>query len=505
MSRIARATQKIFASSASNNGVFGSAQDGTKVLSNDLATLQSKAAWLTGWLDAVLGASKFPPLEEFQSVEYVHSTQIAYLLQQGIPEYDADTTYYTNNIVIDSGTYNIYGSVTNGNIGNALSDTGNWLFLGDLSTIATGGFTFLPQTVTGTSKTYGTGDAEKITLRSNSGTLMTDTLPGTGTAVLPSGWKGVIVNNDASALLTISVASGATLDGASANVIILGGGQRCIITSDGSNYYSLEKPSRTRLAADTNIYVATTGSNSANSGLASGSAFLTLQYAWDFLQKGFDLNNHKVTINVAAGTYTAGISAQGQILGQAGFDKIVINGNTGSPSTYIISVGAAEVAFLAQNNCCYTIQGLHLQASGSGAYGVHSAYNSYIACGAGMEFGAFASGYHLYADNYGGIVMLTNYTINGAAAYHYFITRSGIIFLGSAGGTITVSGTPAFTTFAQVSDLGELFCESNTFSGSATGTRYSVTINGVIDTPGGGASYFPGNVAGSTATGGQYI
>jgi hypothetical protein len=29
-------------------------------------------------------------------------------------------------------------------------------------------------------------------------------------------------------------------------------------------------------------------------------------------------------------------------------------------------------------------------------------------------------------------------------------------------------------------------------------------LNGVIDTVGGGATYLPGNVAGSTATGGQY-
>ena len=52
---------------------------------------------------------------------------------------------------------------------------------------------------------------------------------------------------------------------------------------------------------------------------------------------------------------------------------------------------------------------------------------------------------------------------------------------------------------------GLMVLASDTFSGSATGTRYLVGINGTINTAGGGASYIPGNAAGSAATGGQYV
>jgi hypothetical protein len=44
-----------------------------------------------------------------------------------------------------------------------------------------------------------------------------------------------------------------------------------------------------------------------------------------------------------------------------------------------------------------------------------------------------------------------------------------------------------------------------TFSGNATGARYSALLNGVLYTGGGGANYFPGNAAGSTGSGGQYL
>jgi hypothetical protein len=133
MARLSRVTQKIFAASAANNGVFGSAQAnaGPGTISNVLATIMGLPAWGAGWLSAIMGSSKFPPLEEIQALEYVHSAQIAYLLNQGIAEYDAGTTYYTNQICAKAGTYQLYGSITNGNLGNALTDAANWVLLAD--------------------------------------------------------------------------------------------------------------------------------------------------------------------------------------------------------------------------------------------------------------------------------------------------------------------------------------------------------------------------------------
>lgn len=133
MSRIARTTLKIFASTATNIGQFGSGQTGAKLLSTDVTVLQALAAWVGGWSSAVLGTKKFPPIEEMNSSMYVLCTFLAYILQQGIPEYDSGTTYYQNGMVAQPGTYRIYGSKTDGNVGNVLTDTTNWQFLSDLS------------------------------------------------------------------------------------------------------------------------------------------------------------------------------------------------------------------------------------------------------------------------------------------------------------------------------------------------------------------------------------
>lgn len=132
MPKITRKTQKIFASNNPGDlGVFGSAQLGSPATSSDINTIQS-AAYEQGWSDAVIDGNKRPPLEEFNGIKYVNDYQNAYLLQEGIAEYDSATNYYIGSLAKESGTSNIYKSLTDDNIGNALTDTANWEFLSNL-------------------------------------------------------------------------------------------------------------------------------------------------------------------------------------------------------------------------------------------------------------------------------------------------------------------------------------------------------------------------------------
>lgn len=141
MSRLARITQLLFGTGGNvGTGGYGAAAGGNTATelatSSSLATIMGTSQYAAGWLGATLGASKFPAIEDMNAMDYLLSSQIAYILQQGVPEYDAGTTYWQKNIVCKPGTYQLYGSVTDSNTGNALTSTANWLFLGDLSTLA---------------------------------------------------------------------------------------------------------------------------------------------------------------------------------------------------------------------------------------------------------------------------------------------------------------------------------------------------------------------------------
>jgi hypothetical protein len=71
--------------------------------------------------------------------------------------------------------------------------------------------------------------------------------------------------------------------------------------------------------------------------------------------------------------------------------------------------------------------------------------------------------------------------------------------------TWTASGTWTGQGFAQAALCGVVYAFNNTASGSFVGQRYFASMNGCVTSNGGGANYFPGNTAGSTAaTGGQY-
>ena len=132
---LTRIKQKIFAGSSSNIGQFGSAQVGTKVLSTNPLTLQNLSNYDYGWDQATLSGKKLPPLEEMNGLFYINTYQLSYLFQEGIPEYESTTEYRINSIVKKSGTTELYKSLTDANIGNALTNATYWSLLGDLSKI----------------------------------------------------------------------------------------------------------------------------------------------------------------------------------------------------------------------------------------------------------------------------------------------------------------------------------------------------------------------------------
>lgn len=120
MAKIERKTQKIFAGNAATDelAVFGSMITGTPVYNDDIEALQSEA-YTEGWKAAV-AANEAPFMEEMNAVQYGFSKQLAYLFQQGIPEWDAGTTYYLNSFCQVGGV--IYKSKLDENINHSPGD-----------------------------------------------------------------------------------------------------------------------------------------------------------------------------------------------------------------------------------------------------------------------------------------------------------------------------------------------------------------------------------------------
>jgi hypothetical protein len=93
------------------------------------------------------------------------------------------------------------------------------------------------------------------------------------------------------------------------------------------------------LTADRTCYVRSDGSDS-NTGLANsaGGAFLTLQHAVDVVVGTLDTAGKTITIQIADGSYAAGILVS---KGWAGGGTIVVQGNAATPSNVLLSIGAS--------------------------------------------------------------------------------------------------------------------------------------------------------------------
>lgn len=257
------------------------------------------------------------------------------------------------------------------------------------------------------------------------------------------------------------------------------------------------------LTANRTYYVRTDGSNS-NDGLSntSGGAFLTIQKAYDVIVSRLDLSGFTVTIQIADGTYTGGLSIAAP---WSGGGTIVVQGNSGTPSNVLISVTSNNA--IANSSTLpgkLTVKDLKLQSATSGALLLNSGVG--LIEFSNIVFGAAAGSGHIVAS--GPAARITgagNYSITGGGSTHNESIYGGLVLIN--GVTVTITGNPTFSSaFAFAWRTGTVDVYGNTYSvtGSVTGVRSNAVENGVIITGGqSNTAYPPGSSNGVTSSGGQ--
>jgi hypothetical protein len=253
------------------------------------------------------------------------------------------------------------------------------------------------------------------------------------------------------------------------------------------------------LAGPRTYYVRTDGSDS-NTGLANtaGGAFLTPQKAIDVVSGTLDMGTYQVTIQIGNGTYT--LSTFIECKPYIGSTVPRILGSTATPSNVVFTRSTTGVVFYSATNNPWRLSGVTIGNTGAGSSDGIRMFGG-ILFGESLRFTAVTR-YMINVDTGGIFSAETAITIAGNAAAFIVAGISGTVTMGGA--TVTMSGTPAFSSWTVLSSSGGVVFAGNTWSGAATGTRYLANLNGVINVNAGGANWIPGNAAGSTATGGQY-
>lgn len=134
MAGLTRKTLFVFGSDASqvsSFGQFGSKVAGLPQTSQDPTVIQSSGggvpttAWNQGWQTAVVNSDKAAYIQDMNGWCRVHSYMVGYLYQMGIPEWDANTAYFTNSIVQTQSNGQWFRSLQGGVPGVGAGQTGN--------------------------------------------------------------------------------------------------------------------------------------------------------------------------------------------------------------------------------------------------------------------------------------------------------------------------------------------------------------------------------------------
>ncbi len=279
-----------------------------------------------------------------------------------------------------------------------------------------------------------------------------------------------------------------------------------IATLEASFNAAIQSANRIKVPiAGVNLFVSPTG-NDANNGLAVGAPFATLQHAANIAASNYDTQGNNITVNMAAGTYSAGATLTGQPVG-GGLISFV--GNPANPAATAVTLGAPGACFSASSGARISVNGISLTANlGSNSVGQTPGVGMVSEGGALIVFANIIFQACQFAHCQGAVGGLISaagpYTIAFGSQYHLIAGAGSQITI--AGRAVTLTGTPGFSQFfAWADSAGNVFAPapSTTFSGGATGARYLCSNGGVIATNGGGINFFPGNAVGNS-TGGYY-
>lgn len=269
--------------------------------------------------------------------------------------------------------------------------------------------------------------------------------------------------------------------------------------------YSNMSPVRQLLFADLQLVVDAVNGVDTNNGLTASTPFRTIQAAVNAIYHNYDFNGFKCTVLIQNGNYAAGFQCIGAPLGMT--SPIAFQGNLASPGLVTVNQSNGNTV-TASAGAIITVFGMTLTAGGTQVNYLALGNAMLATNGASITFGSIVFGVcgnaHMMAFSGGFITSNGNaYNISGGAYYH--LCASGGV-ANNALSAVGLNGTPNFTgAFVLATALGYVQVYTSTYTGAATGQRYNVALNGVINTNNAGINFLPGSVAGVAQAGGQYV
>jgi hypothetical protein len=285
---------------------------------------------------------------------------------------------------------------------------------------------------------------------------------------------------------------------------------------DGANFQLISGGAGgvTTLTATRDVYVSdaigndTTLDGSQATVSGAHGPFKTITRAMTEMAK-YNLGGWNFQIHVADGTYNTSTIIDAPLPNGSGMVKLI--GNHANPIACHIANGGQGSALVFQHGGTWSVDGFAVStvAAGPGDSGCGVFLGGSVVNLLAMAFGP------CHGDNIhcaGGTVFAYGpFTVYGACGGSHLVTRlNGIYVNNTLPPAMSLAFTSAVnfpTSFINVTTGGQAQVIYGTMTGgvNVSGTNFSVSSNGVIDTGGRGSGSLPGSVGGTPVSGGQLI
>jgi hypothetical protein len=259
------------------------------------------------------------------------------------------------------------------------------------------------------------------------------------------------------------------------------------------------------LSSTTNYYVSTTGSDS-NNCTSPATACATVQHVINLIVTSFSMNGATININISDGSYPPFVTLP---LNGSGIINII--GDNTTPSGVIIAAASGEAIVVRGSG--YVLSGMTLSSASNGSaphLGIGLRVDGAITTTIfNMAFGAAA--FAQMEAGFGAAIQMLGVAsgnptdfinVVGSAPVFMYVDASGSISTGQT--NLNLIGTISYSiSFALATTGGSISLPFNSIVGLASGLKYNLSLNGVIQTNGNCAGY-PGSGT-SVSSGGQCL
>lgn len=270
----------------------------------------------------------------------------------------------------------------------------------------------------------------------------------------------------------------------------------------GSSWESFYVPGRWMIPSAQQFYIDNVLGSDTNDGLATGaSAFASWAGFFTAVLNEIDEQGFQINVQLAASETWSNFLALGIPVG-SGTIELDLNGNTltGTGGNSALTVDSAANGGNLGNAMLLVRNGTITCSGGGNGLTV---VGGVAGIADGITMGACSGGAHFLVDSpLARIIAPFNYTITGGAASHWVANNGGHSDFDSAI-TVTISGTPSFSSCFAKAFNNAMVISSVAFSGSASGVTYCGSVGGTFAT-GCRPTAFPGNAAGFAVSGSVY-